>query len=133
MRNRNLQLALFLAAVGVVGAAGATEENPPGRAQKTVVVRYSESDLASDSGAEHLYSMLDWAARLVCDDSGYNSDLEVFGEIRRCEQAAIANAVYTVSSANLTSVYNRHYHDQPLVEKERLSQRLSSLIIPVLG
>jgi hypothetical protein len=54
-------------------------------------------------------------------------------EQKQCEHAALANAVSSVSSANLTTTYNRHFPDQPLIEKERLSERLHALIILVAG
>ena len=132
MRNRGLQVALLLAAFGVSRAAGATAESSQSGVQKSTVVRYSAEDLNSDSGAAHLYSMLAHAARFVCDDTGTDKELWVLTEIRHCEQEAIANAVSTVSSASLTSEYNKHYRNQPLIERARLSQR-SGAIIPVVG
>jgi UrcA family protein len=134
MRNRGSQLALLFVAAGVSGAAGATVAASPQVVQKSVVVRYSDDDAASDNGATHLYAMLDGAAHYVCEDSGQtNMDLVRRSEIDRCEQTAIANAVSLVSSASLTSVYNRHYRDQPLVEKERLSDHTRSLFVTVVG
>jgi len=129
MRNRGFELALFFAAAGVCAAASATETASPQFRQKSVVVRYTDDDLASDNGATHLYSMLYKAARYVCDDSRVYIDLQERSEISRCEQTAIANAVSTVSSASLTSVYNRHYRNQPLVEKERLSDHTRALFV----
>jgi UrcA family protein len=129
MRNRGLQLALFVAAVAAGGTAGATAESSPQSSPKSIVVRYSESDLASDNGAAHLYSMLDRAARFVCDDSAHPVSLVEWRDIRRCEQAAIATAVSELSSANLTTVYNRHFRNSPLVEKERLSEHTRRLVL----
>jgi UrcA family protein len=133
MRNRGFEIGLFFAAVGATGAAGATAATSSSTAQKSVVVHYSQDDLASNSGAAHLYSMLDRAARYVCDDTGHYIDLMVQADVGRCVQTAIANAVSTVSSASLTSVYNRHFRNQPLVEKERLSERTRSSVVAVAG
>jgi len=133
MRNPSLQLALVFAAAGVCGAANASEATSPQYRQKSVVVRYTDDDLVSDNGATHLYSMLDKAARYVCDDTSVNLDLRERSEVSRCEQAAIANAVATVSSASLTNVYNRHYRYQPLVEKERLSEHTRALLVVRTG
>jgi UrcA family protein len=133
MRNRGSQLALLLVAAGVSGLAGATVQTSPSSEQKSAVVRYSPDDLTSDSGAAHLYSKLARAARFVCDDPGHGVDLEVLGAVSRCEQQAIADAVSTVSSASLTSEYNRHFPYQPLFERGRLSGRLSPSIILVVG
>lgn len=133
MRNRGSQLALLLVTTGISGLAAATSETSPSTQQESVVVRYSPDDLTSDSGAAHLYSKLARAARFVCDDSGHSVDLEVLSAVSHCEQQAIADAVSTVSSANLTSEYNRHFRYQPLLERGRLSGRLSPSIILVVG
>jgi len=129
MRNRGLQLASFFIVAGVAGVAGASSATSGGSAQKSVVVRYSETDLDSDNGASHLYAMLDRAARFVCDDSLEIVSLIQHREIRLCEQEAIANAVSALSSASLTSAYNRHFHNSPLVEKERLSEHTQRLVL----
>jgi UrcA family protein len=129
MRNRCSRLALFFVVAGVAGGAGATTASSGEDARKSVVVRYSESDLASDNGAAHLYTMLARAARFVCDDSTDVVSLLERRDIRRCEQEAIANAVSELSSANLTTVYNRHFHNSPLLEKERLSEHTRRLVL----
>jgi hypothetical protein len=72
-------------------------------------------------------------ARFACGDAGFTIELTVRKELEQCEQTAIANAVSGVSSANLTTAYNRHFPNQPLIEKERLSERLHALIILVVG
>jgi len=129
MRNRGLQLALFFVVGGFAGAAGASTAASRDDTQRSVVVRYSENDLDSDNGATHLYSMLDKAARFVCDDTAQTISLMERRDISRCEQEAIASAVSELSSANLTTVYNRHYHNSPLVEKEQLSQHTRKLVM----
>ena len=90
MRNRGLQLALFFAAAGICGAAGATAGSSARYSQKSAVVRYSEDDLASASGATHLYAKLERAARFVCDAADIPMDLETWSDISRCEHVAIA-------------------------------------------
>jgi UrcA family protein len=133
MSNRALQVAAFATAAAMSGAASATSAVPPDAQQKSVVVHYQPSDLDSGAGAEEMYQTLHRVARFVCDDSGYTRELTEFQQIKHCEQAAIANAVLNVSNANLTTAYNRHYPNQPLVESERLSERLHALIIVVVG
>jgi UrcA family protein len=134
MSNRALQLAAFVAVAATSGAVGATSSVPANTEQKAVVVHYQPADLDSSAGAEELYQSLSRAARSACDDeAGAIIQLSERMDIRRCEQAAIADAVSTVSSANLTTEYNRHFPNQPLVEKERLSERLHALIILVVG
>lgn len=129
MSNRGSQFALFCVVAGLAGGAAASTEASRDSAQKSVVVRYSESDLDSQNGATHLYSVLDRAARFVCDDSIEIVSLIERRDISRCEQEAIANAVSELSSASLTSVYNRHFHDSPLIEKERLSEHTRRLVL----
>jgi UrcA family protein len=133
MRNRALQAATFVTAAAISGAAGATSAVPANTEQKTVVVHYQPEELDSSAGAEQLYQTLSRAARSACGDEGFTKEIDVRMQIKECEQAAIANAVSGVSSANLTTEYNRHFPYQPLIEKERLSERLHALIILVVG
>jgi UrcA family protein len=134
MSNRAVQVAAFLTATAISGAAGATAAVPANTEQKSVVVHYQPADLDSSAGAEEMYQTLHRVARFVCDDSGFAVQLTEYQQIKHCEQAAIANAVATVKSANLTTAYNRHYPSQPLVENERLSERLQvPLIIVAVG
>lgn len=133
MSNRALQLAAFVTAAAISGAVGATSEVPAFTEQKSAVVHYQPGDLDTSAGAEELYQTLFRVARVVCGESGYTIELTVFMEERRCEHAALANAVSSASSANLTAAYNRHFPNQPLIEKERLSERLHALIILVAG
>jgi len=134
MSNRALQIAAFVTAAAMSGAAGATTAVPTNTEQKSVVVHYQPADLDSTAGAQQLYQTLSHAARSVCDDeAGAIIQLAERVDIMRCERVAIANAVSGVSSANLTTEYNRHFPNQPLIEKERLSQRLHALIILVVG
>ena len=133
MSNRALQVAAFVAATAIAGAVGATSVVPANTEQNSVVVHYKTADLDSSAGAEELYQTLSRVARFVCGDTGYTIELAVRMALKQCEQDAIANAVSGVSSANLTTAYNRHFPNQPLLEKERLSERLQALIILVVG
>ena len=133
MRNRALQVAAFVTAAAMSGAVGATSAAPANTEQKRVVVQYQPGELDSTAGAEELYQTLSRVARFACGDSGYTIEVTVRAELEQCEQAAIANAVSSVSSANLTTAYNRHFPNQPLIEKERLSERLHAMIILVAG
>jgi UrcA family protein len=133
MSNRALQVAAFVTAAAISGAAGATSAVPPDTQQQSVVVRYQPSDLDSGAGAEEMYQTLHRVARFVCDDTGFTAELTEFQQIKHCEQAAIANAVLSVSNGNLTTAYNHHYPNQPLVENQQLSERLQALIIVVVG
>src|SRR5215468_4280351 len=107
MSNRALQLAAFMAAAAASGAVGATSLVPANTEQRSVVVHYQPAELDSTAGAEELYQTLSRAARSACDDEvGAIIQLTERMQIRHCEQAAIADAVSTVSSANLTTQYN---------------------------
>jgi len=133
MRNRALQVAAFVTAAAMARAVGATSAVPANAEQKSVVVRYQRADLDSGPGAEGLYQSLSRAARSACGDDGFTKEIDVRLQLKQCEQAAIADAVSGVSSANLTTAYNRHFPYQPLIEKERLSERFHPLIILVEG
>ena len=133
MSNRALQVATFVTAAAISGAVGATSAVPADTEQKSIVVHYQRGDLDSSTGAEEFYQTLSRVARLACGDVSYTRELTVRKELEQCEQEAIANAVSGVSSANLTTAYNRHFPYQPLVEKERLSERMHALIILVAG
>jgi UrcA family protein len=133
MSNRAVQLAAFFTAAAVSGAVGATSAVPALTEQKSMVVHYQPKELDSSTGAEELYQTLSRVARDVCGDDGYTKGLDVRVQLKQCEQAAIANAVAGVSSANLTTAYNRHFPNQPLIEKERLSERPHTSIILVVG
>jgi len=133
MRNRALHFAMVFAAMGISRAAGAAAEVSPSTAQRSAIVRYYPDELTSESGAARLYSKLGEAARFVCDDPGLRADIKVLAEVSRCERDAIADAVSTLSSASLTSEYNRHYHDQPLNDTHRVAGRVSPSIVVVAG
>jgi UrcA family protein len=132
MRNRALHFALVFAAIGAARAAVAASEISPWTAQRSAVVHYYSDELTSETGAARLYSKLHEAARFVCDDQGQHVDVGVMAATSRCERQAIADAVSTLSSANLTSEYRRHYHDEPLKE-ERVSGRVRPSISVVAG
>jgi UrcA family protein len=131
MSNRALQVAAFMTAAAISGAVGATSEVPAFTEQKSVVVHYQPGELDTNAGAEELYQTLFRVARVVCGESGYTKELSVFMEQKRCEHAALANAVSSASSANLTAAYNRHFPNEPLIEKERLSEAFNAPIILV--
>jgi UrcA family protein len=133
MSNRALPVAAFVTAAAISGAVGATSAVPADSEQRGVVVHYRPGDLDSAAGAEDLYQTLSRVARLACGDAGYTIEVAVRVALEQCERAAVANAVSSASSANLTTAYNLHFPDQPLIEKERLSERLHPLIILVGG
>jgi UrcA family protein len=133
MRNRALQVAAFVTTAAMARAVGATSAVPPNAEQHTVVVHYQRVDLDSGAGAEDLYQTLSRAAGFACGDDGYTKEIDVRLQLKQCERAAIADAVSGVSSANLTTAYNRHFPYQPLIETERLSERFHPLIILVGG
>ena len=133
MSNRALQLAAFVTAAAVSSAVDATSEFPEDTVQHSVVVHYQPSELDSSAGAEQLYKTLYRVSLYLCADDGYTKGLDVRVQLKQCEQAAIANAVSGVSSAQLTAAYYRHFPNQPLIEKERLSERLQAVIVLVAG
>jgi UrcA family protein len=133
MSNRALQVVTLSTMAAMSSAAGATSAIPANTEQRSVAVQYRPADLNSGAGAENVFETLYRAARFACGDEGYSREISVRLSFQECERNAIANAVSGVSNANLTTAYNRHFPNEPLVEKERLSERLHALIILVVG
>ena len=127
MSNRGLRVGLFLAAAGAVSGARAAVATPGFSATdpKNTIVRYHVDDLATSEGAKNLYEDLSRAARFVCGETG---EFDLARSFEACERTAIAKAVSEVSSANLTTEFNRHFPNEPLIEKETLSQTLRRLM-----
>jgi UrcA family protein len=87
--------------VGTAGAAGTDSDVP------SVVVKYSEQSLSTDSGVRHLYSQIVRAANQVCPVSS-TRDLIVQRRIEECRNQAIAQAIHKVDNSRLAALYATH-------------------------
>jgi UrcA family protein len=96
--------ALVLAgcALGAMSTVQAAEPAAP-----SVVVKYTDLDLATDSGNQALYQRIATAAKQVCP-AETTRDLKQFASSRACQAAAIRQAVDEVSSPRLAAVRASH-------------------------
>jgi UrcA family protein len=138
MRASSITLALAAAAASVVGigsSANATTSTPRHAVARAYeqVVRFGDLDLASQHGADQLYSRLLNAARYVC---GANDDPVYFYErhaVRHCEQVSIENAVAEIDRPQVTAVYDEHFPRQPLTSSARATAVLTDAVTLVAG
>jgi UrcA family protein len=94
-------MALAGCVLGAMSAAQAADTGAP-----SVVVTYTDLDLATDSGNQALYQRIAAAARQVCPAE--TRDLKQFSSSRACQAAAIKQAVDEVSSPRLAAVRAAH-------------------------
>ena len=95
-----------LAAAGVlgVGTAGAAGTTVTDSDAPSVVVKYSEQSLSTDSGVKQLYAQIVRAARQVCP-SASTWDLTLQQRIQECRNQAISRAVHQVDNSQLAALY----------------------------
>ena len=93
-----------LAGVMAAGAAGAATsyDDPP-----SVVVKYSDLALATDSGVNQLYRRIMSAARQVCPDSSIR-DLGMQRQVEACRNQAVAKAVRQIDNSRLAALHATH-------------------------
>ena len=93
---------LVLLIAGALGAGNALAEAP---AQVvTVKLQYSQAELASAGGAQHLYRRIQFAARQACGDADGRELMRYF-LAKRCYQRAVDEAVAQVGAPSLTALH----------------------------
>jgi UrcA family protein len=106
-KPRRAKLALLLlggfASVMAAGAAGATTSDDP----PSVVVKYSDLTLATDSGVNQLYRRIVSAARQVCPDSPIR-DFGLMRQVEACRSQAVARAVQQINNSRLAALHASH-------------------------
>ena len=95
-------MALAGCVLGAMSAAQAADTGAP-----SVVVTYTDLDLATDSGNQALYQRIAAAARQVCPAEA-TRNLKQFSASRACQATAIKQAVDEVSSPRLAAVRAAH-------------------------
>ena len=96
-----------LASCMIAATAGADSKIHVKDRLPSVVVRYGDLDISTESGARALYARLGTAARRVCpDDNSY--DLRMLQTVRACRQQAIDRAVTNLNSTALAAVHYKH-------------------------
>ena len=89
-----------LAGVMAAGVAGAsTFDNPP-----SVVVKFNDLTLATDSGVNQLYRRILSAAKQVCPD-GPMGDLSAKSQVEVCRNQAVARAVRQIDNSRLAALH----------------------------
>ena len=80
-------------------SAAAWDDTP-----RSVVVRYSDLNLAQSQDARALYARIRTAARMACGDVS-SADLARFGQFKICVDQAVTNAVAAVSARQVTEIH----------------------------
>ena len=96
-------LAVLTGSLGMALAAGAaavTVDNDV----PSLVVRYDSQALATDSGVQHLYRRILFAATQVCPEVSIK-DLGANARAQACRAQAVAHAVQHIGNARLASLY----------------------------
>jgi UrcA family protein len=96
-----LLLLVGLAGTLAVGAAGAAT---PASDVPSVVVKYSEQSLATDSGVNELYRRIVRAANQVCPDAS-GRGLAARLQADSCRSEAVARAVRQIDNSRLAALY----------------------------
>jgi UrcA family protein len=87
--------------VGTASAAGTDSDVP------SIVVKYSDQTLATDSGVKDLYAQIVRAAKQVCPDISIR-DLRLQYEVKQCRDQAIAKAIRKIDNSQLAALYAAH-------------------------
>ena len=97
-----------LAAAGVLGigtaSAATTDSDAP-----SIVVKYSEQSLGTDSGVKALYAQIVRASKQVCPSAPESiRDLRLQTLIEECRDQAISRAIAKIDNAHLAALYAAH-------------------------
>ena len=89
--------------VGTAGAAGTDGDVP------SVVVKYSEQSLGTDSGVKALYAQIVRASKQVCPTAPESiRDQRLQTLIEQCRDQAIARAIHKIDNERLAALYAAH-------------------------
>jgi UrcA family protein len=93
-------VATIAAGLAVNQASAASSDDAP----RSVVVRYSDLDLAKPQDARTLYARIQTAARMACGDVD-TGDLARFAQFHNCIGAAVTKAVSAVNMRQVTEIH----------------------------
>jgi len=96
-------LVLLGGLAGVMAAGAAAFDNDP----PSIVVKYSDLTLATDSGVSQLYRRITAAARLVCPDAPIR-DLGMRQQVEACRNQAVTRAVRQIDNSRLAALHATH-------------------------
>jgi len=97
-----LTLGSLTAALSLGAVNAATPESPP-----SVVVKYSEQDLATASGVNEVYRRIVRASKQVCPELSFH-DLSLQRRILECRDQAVSRAIQQINNAQLAALYAAH-------------------------
>jgi UrcA family protein len=97
-----IALAVLGGLAGVMAANAANAADVP-----SVVVKYSEASLATDSGVQDLYRRITYAARKVCPEATFG-DLSAAMHAKVCQDEAIARAIRQIDNSRLAELHAAH-------------------------
>ncbi len=92
-------LGALAGALGAGFAGAAAGDDVP-----SIVVKYSDQSLSSDSGVKDLYAQIVRAAKQVCPDPSIR-DLRAEKLAEQCRNQAVARAIRKVDNAQLAALY----------------------------
>jgi len=103
------KIALLVLGGGLLGAMGAGAASAAGADGDvpTILVRYSDLSLATDTGVNTLYRRIVSAAAQVCPEKSIGN-LSAYPVIEACRQQAIEKAVQQIHNARLAALYAAH-------------------------
>jgi len=108
MRTFKIAAAMLGASLaGVLGAGAASAATADGDVP-SVVVRYSDLNLGTDTGVNQLYRRIVFAARQVCADPGDLRNLSLQHKIQVCRDQAVARAIEQIHNVRLAAVHAAH-------------------------
>jgi UrcA family protein len=101
----------FVTAVALAGSVLAQEHHDS--SARTATVHYSDLDLSTTTGAMTLYHRIQGAARMVCEEPGYEVGVDAWREWKGCFHSAVYDAVEKVHSPLLNALYRRSTPEAP--------------------
>jgi UrcA family protein len=101
------KIAVLMLVCGIAGAAsiGTANAATDDFGALTTTVQYNPDNLATDSGARHLYQQIVKAAAVVCPQDASHPHW-VSTLVQECRQQAVARAVMKINNPKLVAVYS---------------------------
>jgi UrcA family protein len=101
------KIAVMMLVCGIAGAAsiGAASAATGDADVLSTTVQFNPDNLATDSGARHLYHRIVSAAAEVCPQDASNPHW-VSNKVQQCREQAIARAVMKINNPKLVAVYS---------------------------
>ena len=105
--------------LSLLPSAAALAQSTAATTFPSIVVRYEDINLSTDSGAEVLLRRLESAARWVCGDHGEHISLVDLAPLNRCYAQTLAQAVSAVGAERLMTLYRTRHGRMPTYTANR--------------